>query len=416
MKKLIMSSSALCSFLVLLLLFGHTTSAHAAATNGQVSGQVVDGSNKNAPVSNLNVTLQMAQNSSTSDVTSAKTDAQGRFTFKKLNTDQTISYVIYAYYQDAQYVSDAVTLDTKPTQSVQLQVYEEMHTTKNIAILQANVLVRNTDPSKGIITVSQVYSFDNLNPKTYVGSLNASSGMPNALLFSLPSGVRNITLGAGFSGYQVLQVDKGFATNAALLPGTNDFSFSYDVPYTTSNYTLSYRTIYPTVSLSFLIDPDLHASSKELSSAGLVNTDNQVYHSYTASTLPANSAIAINLQGLPLAHNTDGSFTLSATSIWLIIGFLILIAVVLGITWGLYRAKRRRLGAPSQTSEQPGSGGSARKKSSQANPQQALLQELLVLDADYAAGKITKVMYEEKRNKTKARLRLLMSEKESVKP
>lgn len=416
MKKLITSSSALCSFLALLLLFGHVTSVHAAATNGQISGQVVDASNKNVPVPNLNVTLQMAQNSSTSDVTSAKTDAQGHFTFKKLDTDQTISYVVYAHYQDAQYVSDAITLNTKSAQSVQLPVYEEMHTTKNIAILQANVLVRNTDPAKGLITISQVYSFDNLNPKTYVGSLDASSGMPNALLFSLPAGVRNITLGAGFSGYQVLQVDKGFATNAALLPGTNDFSFSYDVPYTTSNYTLSYKTIYPTVSLSFLIDPDLHANSKELSSAGLVNTDNQVYHNYTASTLPANSAVAINLQGLPLAHNTDGSFSLSAEAIWLIVGFLILIAVVLLITWGFYRAKRRRLGALQQSSDGPGGKGNAKKKSAQANPQQALLQELLVLDADYAAGKITKVVYEEKRSKTKARLRLLMSEKESVKP
>jgi 5-hydroxyisourate hydrolase-like protein (transthyretin family) len=412
MKKLITSSIALASFLALLLLFGHAAPVHAATADGQISGQVIDGSNKNAPVPNLNVTLQMAQNSTTSDVTSVKTDAHGNFTFKKVSTDQTISYVVYARYQEAQYVSDSLSLNNKPSQSTKLQVYEEMHSTKNIAILQANVLVRNTDPAKGLITISQVYSFDNLNPKTYVGSLNASSGMPNALLFSLPDGVRNITLGAGFSGYQVLQVDKGFATNAALLPGTNDFSFSYEVPYTTSNYTLSYKTIYPTVSLSFLIDPDLHASSKELSSAGIVNTDNQVYHNYTAATLPASSAISITLQGLPLSKDTNGSFSLNTEAIWLIVGFLVLIAVVLLITWGLYRSRRMRFGASKQSLEGSVSKGNTKK----VDPQHTLLQELLVLDADYAAGKITKGAYEEKRSRTKARLRLLMSEKESVKP
>lgn len=426
MKKLIKSSIALSmlltSLLTLLLFFGNASLAHAATMNGQISGQVVDGSNKNAPIPNLNVTLQMAQNSTTNDVTSVKTDAKGNFLFQKVSTDQTISYVVYTRYQDAQYVSDAVTLNNKPSQTITLQVYEEMHSTKNIAILQANVLVRNTDPATGLITVSQVYSFDNLNPKTYIGSLNASTGMPNALLFSLPSGVRNITLGAGFSGYQVLQVDKGFATNAALLPGMNDFSFSYEVPYTTSSYTLPYKTLYPTVSLSFLIDPDLHASSKELNSAGIVNSDNQVYHNYTASTLPANSPVNITLQGLPLSKNTAGSFSLDASAIWLIIGFLAVLALAVLITWGFIYRSRRRSSTSQQSSERGGGSvpneaikGRAKKAPSYANPEQALLQELLVLDNDHASGKISTAVYEEKRSKTKARLRLLMSEKESVK-
>ena len=415
MKKLITSSIALISFLALLLLSGKALPVHAAVADGQISGQVIDGSNKNAPVPNLSVTLQMAQNSTTSDVSSLKTDAQGNFTFKKVSTDQTISYVVYTHYQDAQYVSDPFALTTKSAQSIKLHVYEEMHTTKNIAILQANVLMRNTDPAKGLITISQVYSFDNLNLKTYVGSLNASSGMPNALLFSLPEGVRNITLGTGFSGYQVLQVNKGFATNAALLPGMNDFSFSYDVPYTTSNYTLAYKTIYPTVSLSFLIDPDLHASSKELTAAGVVNTNNQVYHNYTAATLPANSAIAITLQGLPLSKNTNGPFSLSSGAIWLLVGFLVLIAVIVLASWFFYRTRHLRLGPSQLLPNRQSEKGSIKKVSAQGDLRQALLQELLVLDTDYASGKINKVAYEEKRVRTKARLRLLMSEKESVK-
>ncbi len=43
-----------------------------------------------------------------------------------------------------------------------------------------------------------------------------------------------------------------------------------------------------------------------------------------------------------------------------------------------------------------------------------LLQELLNLDREYESGKLTKAGYEERRNKTKARLRALISEQETV--
>jgi hypothetical protein len=45
--------------------------------------------------------------------------------------------------------------------------------------------------------------------------------------------------------------------------------------------------------------------------------------------------------------------------------------------------------------------------------EQALLDALLKLDQEYEAGKLTKEGYEERRRKTKARLRSILSEKES---
>ena len=45
--------------------------------------------------------------------------------------------------------------------------------------------------------------------------------------------------------------------------------------------------------------------------------------------------------------------------------------------------------------------------------QQALLRELLELDKAYEAGKLKKAAYQERRAKTKARLRALMSEEKA---
>jgi hypothetical protein len=44
--------------------------------------------------------------------------------------------------------------------------------------------------------------------------------------------------------------------------------------------------------------------------------------------------------------------------------------------------------------------------------QEKLLQDLLELDKDYEAGRLSKAVYEERRGKTKARLRTIMSERE----
>src|SRR5439155_24421110 len=99
-----------------------------------------------------------------------------------------------------------------------------------------NVLVDTADARHALITISESFYFENLSLTTYVGTLQANGSKPNALRFSLPRNVRNLSLKSGFDGYQVLQVDSGFASDVALPPGTSQFAFSFQVPYTTSNY------------------------------------------------------------------------------------------------------------------------------------------------------------------------------------
>src|SRR5207244_12452278 len=108
-------------------------------------------------------------------------------------------------------------------------------------------------------SISENFFFENLGTTTYVGSLQANGSKPNALRFSLPNNARKLSLRSGFNGYQVIQVDPGFATNAALPPGTSQFAFSFQVLYTTSSSDFSYTVVYPTVDLSLLVPLNLHA-------------------------------------------------------------------------------------------------------------------------------------------------------------
>jgi len=393
-------------------------SAHAAGP-GRIFGQLLDGTNKNAPVARQSVTLQMAQGNTATDLASVTTDARGSYAFDNLSTDKNISYALYIRYQGAQYNSALITLNTKPVQQVNLTVYQATTSTANMAIVRATILLHKPDAQKGIIPVSELFIFRNLDLRTYVGSLDASHGKPNALRFSLPHTARNVSLGKGFDGYKAIQVDRGFATDAPVPPGDSQFAFTFDVPYTLSSYDFDYTIVYPTVQLSLLIPPEIHATSDILKGQGPVGTNQDTYNLLQANALLANQQVHIQLDGLQAITRATNPTTLNPPASWLIVVLLIMAAILFG-TWFLYRSAHRhasRKKRPQQKQQrqhrqQQGKNVSVPAKTAKtADNEQVLLQELLDLDKAVEAGKITKAVYQERRAKTNARLRALMSEK-----
>jgi 5-hydroxyisourate hydrolase-like protein (transthyretin family) len=398
----------------------HITGQLAAAKNGRITGRLLDGTNKNAPLSGQTVTLQMAQGVNSQDLTTAKTDAQGNFSFANLSTDKTISYAIYIRYQGAQYTSNLISLATQPQQKVNLTVYDATTDSSKVAVVDATVLVRDPSSHSGTFTISEIYDFKNLNTHAYVGSLDASKGKPNALLFPLPTGAHNVDLNSGFDGYHTIQVNDGFATDAALFPGDTTFAFSFDVPYSGSTYNFSYTPLYPTVSLTVLVPPDLHVNAHGLSSQGIITADDQhQYQSFKASTLPSRQAVQLDFAGLTAPQSATPSTPLNLNTLWLIVGLLIMIAILF-VTAFIYRFQQRKL-AHSRHARN-GKGHPTHEKKPSSSPKASrraedkkdeLLRELLELDKEFEASKISKTAYQEQRGKVKARLRSLMSEQEA---
>jgi hypothetical protein len=432
MRKLIGRNIALSLLVVLLVTFclliaaSPVLAVRSAGGDGQISGQLLDGTNANAALPGQSVTLQMAQGSNAQDLTTVTTDAQGAFSFSNLSTDKTISYAIFARYQGAQYLSDVITLNNNPTQQVNLTVYEATQSTDKLAIVNATALFHEPNIPQKTITISEAFSFKNLDTHTYVGILDAANkSKPNALLFSLPAGAKNINLQKGFTGYNVVQVDRGFATDAALLPGNNDFAFAFDLPYASSTYDFNYETFLPTVSLSFFVPPDIHASSQVLASQGIVNTgDNQrPYNLLKAAGLPAQKNVDLHLEGLLTQLPSDTATSFNPLLIWLVVAGIVILAT-LGVVWFVISSRRPRStkkASGKKSAVKPSHKGSIvaadkvkRSEDSIAGErEQALLDALLKLDQEYEAGKLSKEGYEERRKKTKARLRSILSEKES---
>jgi hypothetical protein len=438
------------AFILFLFLFSIPASAHAIRNTGTgyIYGQLLDGTKRNAPLAGQSVTLQMAQGDNARDLTNVTTDVHGMFSFRGLNTDKTINYALYTLYQGAQYYTDLIDLSTKPVQQINLTIYDATTSVANIAIVQANVLIDKIDAQHNLMTISENFFFENLGTTTYVGSLQAKGSKPNALRFSLPDKARNVSLKSGFDGYQSIQVGPGFATDAALPPGTSQFAFSFQVPYTTSSYDFGYTIVYPTVNLSLLIPLNIHASSAAMDSQGPVTVSQHTFQQFNAKKLLPDSQIHVQLDGLPVSQPAVNPQPLNQNTLWIILALILMLAIV-SITWFIFRLSRH------QTSRRGGSGVDAgrgplgrpssnvdvgrgplgrlspkvdagreplsrsvsagpRPSSNDAHPlqkdqQETLLLELLNLDKTYEAGTIEKAEYEEQRATTKAQLRSLMS-------
>ncbi|HLX56269.1 MAG TPA: hypothetical protein VKR83_04525 [Ktedonobacteraceae bacterium] len=403
------------SFIAVLMIvvffsFPLAASAHTLTNNGRIYGQLQDGTKRNAPVVGQSVMLQMAQGQNARDLATVTTDAHGMFSFSGLNTDKTISYAVYTLYQKAQYVTDLISLDSKPTQQINLKVYDATDSAANIAIVQANILIDKADTQHGLLNVTESFVFENLGLSTYVGSLQSNGQKPDALRFSLPGGARQLSLKVGFDGYNVIQVDPGFASDAAIPPGTSQFAFSFQVPYSASHYDFSYIVVYPTVDLSVLTPLDYHASSAVLTSQGAVNVNQQTYQQLDAKQLLAEAQVHVELDGLPAPANKAGASQPNQNLPWFIAIVALMLAIV-GVTWVLYIRMQRRTAA---RHKQAAKNATMHKTTSQRPTlakadQETLLQQLLELDKAYEAGTIKKAEYQERRAKLKARLRVIMS-------
>jgi hypothetical protein len=411
----------ICGIMLSLIPF-YAASAHVVANNaGHITGQLLDGTKHNTPISRQSVTLQMAQGTTSKDLASVTTDAHGAYSFSNLATDKTISYALFINYQGAQYTSNVVTLDSKPVQQVNLTVYEATSDSSKLAIVRATVLIHAPDARKGSFTVSEAFAFDNLDTHAFVGSLDATKGRPKALFFSLPAGAHNVSLDKGFDGYRSIQADAGFASDVALLPGMNEFALSFEVPYTASSYNFRYVAMYPTVDLSMMVPPQLHASSSALTPQGTITAQDQPYLLLHTTKLLQNQQVNLSLEGLPTSKApTSTPAQLNTTTVWLIVGAVLLLAVLF-IAWFFFRPAHLQMATGSRKgSKQSGRKGAttsvkARSAATPKEQQQVLLAELLELDKAFEAGKLKKAVYQERRAKTKARLRTVMSEQEAAK-
>ncbi len=254
----------------------------------------MNGSVGNAPVSGLVVTLQSVLAGTATDVATTRTDASGHFSFTGLDTSGLITYAVYTHFDGGLFATPAISFTSGSSQQVTLDVYNTTSSFAAVRVVSTTILVSQADQAKGLLPVGVLETFDNTGTTAYVADGAASAGgPPNLLRFWLPADAEDLTLGAGFSGLQVIQVDTGFGASTTVPPGQSAYAFAYSLPYTGTSLTLPFKAEYPSDQVSVLLPPSQKTAGSDFAAEPAVKANGQTYQVVSAKNVAAGSEVSV---------------------------------------------------------------------------------------------------------------------------
>jgi hypothetical protein len=373
-----------------------------ARDTGSVSGVVVQGA---SPVPGLTVVLQAVVSGTAKDAATATSDRLGRFSFTGLDTSGLTTYAVYAHYQGGLFATPAISLTSGPSQTVTLQVYPTTASSAQIQVESTTLLLRSPNQPKGLLPVGVLMTMENHGDTAYVASVGPAGGQPtNLLRFYLPPGATDLTLGAGFSGLQVIQVDSGFGVTATLPPGQSAFAFAYNVPYSGTKVTFPFKPEYPSVNVVALVPSGVGVTGGSFQVKPDINANGATYQVLSGDNLRTGEVVSFGLSRLPLpGESPDIAFG----QLVLVGGLLLLVLLGLALLFLRRGALAVAFGWIPASLVSPAR-QRARRQSQREAERKRLLRALLTLQDRQSAGQIGPVAYSRQRAELRSALRPLV--------
>ena len=388
---------------------------HAAApqadASGAIFGAIVNGTHGKAPVAGQSVTLEVSVNGGkTQTVTTATTDASGHFRFTGLDASGDSVYALDTRFQGGDFTSGAITFGSSgsgPAQQANLTVYDTTSSDAALSVSVTTVLFSDPDKKAGLIPIGEFVGFKNTGTTAFVGSTAPANGLPMGLLrFSLPDGATNLTVGQGFENTQVIQVGSGFGATATVPPGSTQFAFTFDVPYTGTDYLFHYKAEYATAQVVTLVPTDMLTDARDFTAKPPVDALGQKYQLLEADNVKSGAQLSTRVWDLPLpGEQPDLDFRLLVA---LASGLTLLLALLLG----LY-VKRGNLAVafgllPAEAVAPIASSEPALTREQREAERKRLLKALLALDRRHTAGEVDDRRYESRRAELRGKLKALL--------
>lgn len=394
---------------------------HAAGGTGSISGVVLNGTHADAPVAGQRVTLQLTIGSTTKDIATTTTDAQGAFSFNKLDLSASSalggSYAVYTTFQGGTYANGPINLTTNQTQTVKLMVYDATQDSANLSVSVATILVRQPDVTHGLIGIGEFITVRNSGMTAFVGSLPSSGAgatMPSLLRFSLPASAENVTTGVGFFNTTAVQIGSGFAAAATVAPGETEFAFAFDMPYTGTTLNVPYKAEYATGQVVTLVPPTMLVKSASGQTAqGIVTAFGSRYQVFTANTVAHDAQISINLYDLPQPGEPQDLNTTHL--LWLGGGLLVLLALLLALyLWRGALAVALGLVPASPSGASLPMLAAPAASADRAAERDRLLRDVLALERRRSSGALTEEQFKLEDAALRGRLRALLAEEPTL--
>jgi len=308
--------------LVALCLIGWPVAAQdQEPAEGEITGQVVNGTEGGGSVAEVAITLITYVDDMMSATTTTTTDGEGKFRFNNLVREYT--YLVSAKYMGVDYYYPVTFESGTETAHVEVGVCDVTDSDQAISIGLAHIVINVAEDS---LKITAVYWLVNDGDMTYVGR-------DGGLVFTLPEGA------FGFEAPQELMIDyqllegNRIAYLVPFPPGERQLVYAYRLAKPdTAEFTLPLKVDYTTDSLELMVaGEDIEAAVTQLAPAEPVVTDTgERFIHFQGKNLPRNTMINLRLSNL-----SGGS-----GSPWLILWVIIAVVVVCTAVY-LIRRKRR---------------------------------------------------------------------------
>ena len=339
-----------------------------------VQGKVVNKTLEDKNEAGLDIVLNLYDGKKSTEIKRTVSGPDGSFIFKGQDMNQKGVYYSLVKYKGVDYTSipHRFKEDESAPVVMDLNVFEPTEKDDDISVKMHHVLLDNTGDLLGVKELMEVENYGN---KVYVGSREVEPGKKETLHISLPEGAADVKFLQSSTGWSVVQVKDGFLNTLPIMPGMNQFQFSYTIDTKGEDFKFL-KTLNIKTDKFWIIYPDgaLQVSSDQLKFDGPMEQKDRKYYTLSGQDFPRGAQITVNF--------TKVSSTGSVKT-WIVVGFGVII-LGMGIGFPLLKNKNRTM--IETAAEKTGS-----------LSRQDVLQAVADLDDLSLAGQIDSSIYHEKR-------------------
>ena len=384
----------LLTALIALASFTGLQTAHSQGPTVSIQGLVLNGTPGSASsVVGLTVTLH-ADGGTRHIHADTLVEVDGRFLIDEIIYDPTVVYGISVRYQDALYGEDIdLSVDVPP--KVLITIYDATDSLDVLSTDSTSILFAAADSDTQTVSALEIVRISNESAYTYVPGTEPM----NLLRFGLPDGYSDLRVDTRLIGADIVEVDRGFAVLSSVPPGAHDLMFTYEFPYSGTQFTFEKTMRFGADALRILSPVEvLSLSSPELGPVSTVAIGERDYQLIEATNIDDGFRISVVLGGLP-KQTTRQRLTGSLDGLKLEYAGPIGLAVLLGILVAIALVRRGR------RSELVSAGAHELAGGDQSRLERDALRDMIAdLEGGFRSGSVSGADYRRRRRVLETRL------------
>ncbi|MCL4545391.1 MAG: carboxypeptidase-like regulatory domain-containing protein [Chloroflexi bacterium] len=271
---------------------------------GEIAGHVLNGTT-GKPVADTTVSLLRVTANGTTSGAAVVTDARGAYSFDGVTAASSDFLVPQVTYEGVKYEGAPVHVSSTAVQNDDVHVYEQTSTKPVLTFTSATLVFGGARQGTQHVSFLMVLTLHNPSLRTFVPTPPGSGPPVNAVLLPLPPGVDDVGVQSGLSLKALVQSSAGLASLQPVLPGDQTISFSFSLPYRSSQLAVPWKLSYPASKVQVLYTPG--QSGAQISVEGFrpdkqLKLGSRQFNVLVGSgALPAGQVVTVSLAHLPEA-------------------------------------------------------------------------------------------------------------------